>query len=164
MAWNNPTTWLGGAGNEVTSTKMNQQVRDNFKAIGDPWQSYTPQWLASTTNPAIVNGTIAGNYMQAGKLVLFRIRLVMGSTTTYGTGVYSFTLPVPAVVGLDNAIDCSVFLRDVSVGTRATRLAYLNNSTALVPVDAAGAQLGPSAPWTWQVGDIISITGSYEAA
>lgn len=162
MAWNNPATFT--AGSVLTASTMNAQVRDNFKAIGDSWASYTPQWIGATTNPVIGNGTLAGNYMQAGKLVHFRIRVVMGTTTTYGSGAWTFGLPVAAVIGTDSAIDCSVFLRDISVGTRALRTAYMNTTTLIAPCDSAGALVNSGAPWAWATGDIVSIAGTYEAA
>lgn len=162
MAWTTPSTWTAGA--VLTAAQLNVQLRDNMKAIGDPWASYTPQWLGATTNPVIGNGTLTGNYMQAGKLVMFRIRVVMGSTTTYGSGAYTFGLPVPAVVSTDNAIDCSVFLKDVSGSVRALRFAYLNTASLIAPCDSGGALINSTTPWVWANTDIISISGSYEAA
>lgn len=162
MAWNTPSTWTAGA--VLAAAQLNAQVRDNMKAIGDPWTAYTPQWIGATTNPVIGNGSITGAYMQAGKFVNFRIRIVMGTTTTYGAGAYTFGLPVPAIVGIDNAVDCNVFLKDVSAGTRALRTAYFNTASLIAPCDAAGVLINSAAPWAWASTDIISITGTYEAA
>ena len=60
------------------------------------WQSYTVSWTAESTNPAIGNGTLAGRYVQIGKTVICSIALIMGSTTTYGSGNWKFSLPVTA--------------------------------------------------------------------
>ena len=60
------------------------------------WQSYTVSWTADTTNPSIGNGTLVGRYVQIGKTVICSIALAMGSTTTYGSGDWSFSLPVTA--------------------------------------------------------------------
>lgn len=161
MAWNNPATFT--AGSVLTASTMNAQVRDNFKAIGDSWASYTPTWTG-TTNPALGNGTIASAYMQAGKFVNFRIRIVMGSTTTYGTGGWLLTLPVASAVGFNNVLDCSVLLHDTSAGARYMRSAYLNSATQLALADDGGILVSGTAPFTWATGDSLSIAGSYEAA
>src|SRR5688572_28327966 len=97
MSWNDPRTWL--AGEDPTAALLNLQLRDNLKAIGDPWTAYTPTWTGTGTNPAIVNGTIGGRYLQAGKLVIGNFQIVMGSSTTFGTGSWLVGLPVPAAAG-----------------------------------------------------------------
>src|ERR1044071_1955961 len=68
-----------------TSTEMDT-VHDALVALSDPWDSYTPTWTNSTTNPTIGNGTLSGAYIQVGKFVVFRVSIGMGSTTTFGTG------------------------------------------------------------------------------
>ena len=91
MAWNDPSTWVPNT--VLTATQLNAEVRDNFKAIGDVSESYTPEWTASTTNPDIGNGTLAGGYKVAGKRLWIWIRITMGSTTTYGSGTQLVSLP-----------------------------------------------------------------------
>lgn len=60
----------------------------------DSWRPFTPVWTGATTNPVIGNGTIEGYYAQRGKTVAGWMRILMGSTTTFGSGDYAFTLPV----------------------------------------------------------------------
>ena len=67
MAWTSPRTWV--ASEVVTAAIMNTHVRDNLKAIGDAWTSFTPTWTGVTTNPAIGNGTLNGQHMVVGKFV-----------------------------------------------------------------------------------------------
>ena len=57
------------------------------------WQSYTVSWTASTTNPSIGNGILNGRYVQIGKTVMGTIEMIVGSTTTYGSGGWYFSLP-----------------------------------------------------------------------
>lgn len=81
-----------------SAPSSNYQV-SNKKYVDDligAWQSYTVSWTAATTNPSIGNGTLAGRYVQIGKTVICNITLVMGSTTTYGSGKWMFSLPVTA--------------------------------------------------------------------
>jgi hypothetical protein len=63
---------------------------------GPPWLSYTPPWLAASTNPTIGNGTIVGRYWLRNKTCGFRIVITFGSTTNGGTGAYTFGLPFQA--------------------------------------------------------------------
>jgi len=62
------------------------------------WQTYTPVWSTSGTAPAIGNGTITGRYAILGKVIVCHINLIAGSTTTFGTGTQSFTLPFTAAI------------------------------------------------------------------
>jgi hypothetical protein len=84
----------------TTTPTANQAVRkgyaDTAYLLNSGWQSYTVSWTAATTNPSIGNGTLSGRYVQIGKTVIGTIKLVIGSTTTYGSGKWRFSLPVTA--------------------------------------------------------------------
>lgn len=88
-----PRTWV--AGEVVTAAELNTEVRDALTGIQAAWTAYTPAWTATTTNPAIGNGSIVASYMQVGKTVTFEIQLNFGTTTTYGTGTWQLTTPLP---------------------------------------------------------------------
>jgi hypothetical protein len=90
MAWTAPRTWV--AGEVVTAALLNTHLRDNLLSLGT-WQTYTPAWTATTTNPALGNGTLTGRYSLTGNTVTWVIELLCGSTTTYGTGTYLFSTP-----------------------------------------------------------------------
>ncbi|GAA1283693.1 hypothetical protein [Streptomyces javensis] len=85
-----PRTWV--VGETVTAALMNTEIRDQFNSFFGAWTSYTPTWTSST-NPSLGNGTILGRYMKVGRTVTCHVNLVTGSTTTYGSGSYSFGLP-----------------------------------------------------------------------
>lgn len=59
--------------------------------------TYTPAWTSTGTAPSIGNGTINAVYYRANRLVLFWVRVLFGSTTSAGTGIYSISLPVEAI-------------------------------------------------------------------
>lgn len=161
MAWTAPRTWV--AGETVTAALMNTHVRDNLKAIGDPWTAYTPTWTAATTNPELGDGTLTGYYLQAGKLVVLSIVLTMGSTTTYGAGAYRFSLPTTASRPGVGAFAGRLFDSSASVHNMAggfVQTASLADLQVLHPTGSCTA----TAPWTWASGDIIELAGSYEAA
>jgi hypothetical protein len=158
MAWTDPRTWV--AGETVTAAQLNTHVRDNLKAVGDPWAAYTPTWTAVTTNPTLGNGILAGDFMQAGKLVAFRIDLTFGSTTNAGSGNYRWSLPVTSIIG-----------SPLPVGQGSTQIANVRTWGArlfavgsVILTDSAGVEVSHNNPGVWANGSRILITGMYEAA
>lgn len=82
---------------------LTQNSAGNWLAIGrtatnggGAWQTYTPVWTASGTNPSLGNGTLVGRYQKIGRTVVCHINLTPGSTTTFGTQGYSLTIPFQA--------------------------------------------------------------------
>lgn len=160
MTWTAPRTWVSGE--TVTAAIMNTHLRDNLKSIGDAWTAYTPVWTASTTNPVLNNGTMTGHYVEAGKMITFRIRVTIGSTTTFGTGAsYFWTLPF-SCTGTSDPVG-RVILFDASVGTLFPNHAFTINATAVVSALENGNRTSPTGPIAWAVGDKINLLGTYEA-
>lgn len=165
MAWTSPATWV--ANTVLTAAQLNTQLRDNLKAIGDPWTSYTPAWTASGTAPAIGNGAIIGKYIAAGKLIHFRVVLTMGSTTTYGTGQYSISLPTNA-----HGTGLQVASGEALIAGAAYRLHLrmaAGGSTALLYCDPTTAgnsvrSVTNLVPATFANTHYIVLAGTYEAA
>lgn len=89
-----PRTW--NAGETVTAALLNEQIRDQFASMFAAWTPYTPTWTGATTNPVIGNGTLTGRYMKWGRSCRVRWDILMGSTTTYGSGGWSLGLPFAA--------------------------------------------------------------------
>jgi len=134
-----------------------------------PWASYTPVWTASSTNPVIGNGTITGSYAIIGKTCFVRGNIAMGSTTTFGSGEWYVSMPVPAINAdailltatlLDNG---SAWYNATMVGGRAgfntkAPLQYVNitNGTA--------SDVNATQPFTWANTDRFIWNGSYEIA
>lgn len=159
MAWTNPRTWL--AGETVTAALLNVQIRDNLKALGDPWTAYTPSWTADGTNPSLGNGTLSGRFMQAGKLLHWRISLTMGSTTTFGSGAWLFSLPTTLAVPTNMPIGDCVAL-DASPINRKGGAVYVVNATTLGVLMHSDSKLG-DATFTWAASDQVQMSGTYEA-
>ncbi|UUW87394.1 hypothetical protein [Pimelobacter simplex] len=166
MPWNNPKTWLPNA--VLTAAELNQYVRDNFRAIGDAWTSYTPTWTSSSTQPALGNGTATGRYLQAGKLIVYRSAVAMGTTTTFGAGQYYLSLPVAAhvtgtqLVHGEAVIGSSVYVIRGRILTADTTKAFLYCSPTTA--GAADRAVSPTTPGSFANGSQIIVTGIYEAA
>jgi len=94
--------------------------------------NYTPAWTSTGTAPALVNGTLGGCFQVYGDMCSVSARFVAGSSTTFGTGVYSFSYPITEAdlgistyPGLAWAFDASTgsypgFWRAQNVGQLAT--------------------------------------------
>lgn len=91
MAWTSPRTWL--AGEVPPAATFNTHIRDNFKAIGDPWTAWAPTITAETGTFTTVSG--AGRYLSAGKLTIFSLTITITNAGTASGGV-RFPLPVTA--------------------------------------------------------------------
>jgi hypothetical protein len=130
-------------------------------AVPDDWTAYTPVWTASTA-PALGNGTLTGAYMQVGDLVFIKIVLSPGSTTTFGTGPWRFSLPVTPEIhslipGLAN--DASAVDRSPVAAWVFTALASGDNMR--IGTSTGVDSLGSLIPFTWASGDTLVLSGSY---
>lgn len=159
-----PRTWV--VGEVVTAALMNQEIRDQFNSFFGAWTVYTPTWTSST-NPAIGNGTITGRYMKIGRNVLCEIILTAGSTTTFGSGNYSFGLPVAAAssgvesLGTARLSAGSTYIGQVSAGSGVSACAATFPTSA---TPATGTNMSGTAPATLASGHILRISLFYESA
>lgn len=132
------------------------------------WEDYTPVWTATGTAPSIGSGTLTGRSVTIGTTVHFIIKLTGASDTTWGTGSYSWTLPVAAAASTDFVGD--LFVGDSSAGSSAysTGIAFVGASGTTVG-GYVGAKNGAAAvtssnPQTFASGDRIWLAGTYEMA
>lgn len=68
-------------------------IRIGGDAITD-YQTFTPGWHATTTDPTIGSGQLDGEYTRAGDVIVAKFQLVTAADTTYGSGVWYFDYPV----------------------------------------------------------------------
>lgn len=158
----------GAANNVVTGNRCTggQAVVDNSgvatNVIDDPIeQSFTPTWTGSISNPAIGNGTIQCFWRRAGKSFRMRGRYTMGSTTTYGSGVWSFSFPstgFPSGVSCNGRAVGSVQGLDTGTAFRVGACYCADGGTVINMVSEGGGNLwGTLIPQTWAVGDEFSF-------
>ena len=152
----NPITWVGGL---VTSAMMNAQVRDPLTALQAAWTAYTPTWTAVTTNPSLGNGTLTGSYHRIGKTIFFTISLTIGSTTTLGSGGWIFSLPVNA----GGSASATPFNSQCRIPGNLIRHALLNSNSTVSLYHVDGTIM-TGTTIAWASGNIMSVSGIYEAA
>lgn len=160
-----PRTWV--VGETVTAAMLNAEIRDQFSSMFDVWTTYTPSWVSSGTAPALGNGVLTGRYMKIGRTVHAAIRMSCGSTTTYGTGNYSWSLPFTAA---NTVVDYLGEARLVGASAwhgQAVLSANSNLVQALLPGNASSTLstvMTGTTPKTVLSGDILRIQIAYQSA
>ncbi|TXS30722.1 hypothetical protein EAO71_20210 [Streptomyces sp. ms191] len=160
-----PRTWV--VGEVVTAALLNQEIRDQISSMLAAWTSYTPAWTAATTNPVLNNGSIAGLYMKLGRTVQVHAEMTAGSTTTYGSGQWSMSLPAASTtspgirIGTAQASGSIRAAGHTTVNNNATTFGiWFPATTAVSNLSACTATV----PFTWANTNILRCTLTYEAA
>lgn len=159
-----PRTW--SAGETVTAALMNSDVRDPLAAVAGAWTSYTPTLTGFTPG----NGTASGAYLRVGKLVIFRAKFVFGSTSAGASATPFLTLPVTAATAEYGGFLSGVFYNTSGSQTylAVCRRAGTTSSVGFSIPGTSGVATAPTAttPFgeAWATGDIIEVSGTYEAA
>ena len=129
------------------------------------WQSYTVSWTATTTNPSIGNGTLIGRYTQIGKTVMGSIYLKCGSTTTYGSGAWFFSLP--KTVANSGAPYLGTFII-LDIGhifySGAVNIFPGTVINGFIRANDGNGILSSTAPHTWAVNDELRVAFTYETS
>lgn len=145
-----------------------QALADAFSG-GVAWSSWVPTWTGLTLG----NGVVVAKYQRVGKLIVARLNIIFGTTTSV-SGSIIFSLPVNRAafagsLGLTPIGHCRLF--DTSApATLEGVIISTTVGTALVGVhDSSGTYLvgvgtGTTTPFTWATGDEISLQIAYEAA
>lgn len=168
MAWTAPRTWA--TGEVLTDTLLNQQLRDNLLAYGDPgvWTTFSPSITA--VSGGFQNGTTgyvnSGRYKLIGKAVVFAVKIRLGTGGGSGTGLYRLSLPVAASASAvtDAAIVGSTEYLDDSTATSYVGTARLVSSTSATLQSHGTAGVSATVPFTWTASDWLFCSGAYEAA
>jgi len=127
-----------------------------------PWQSWVPTW----TNLTVGNGTVVARYRQTGKTVDYMLTLTFGGTTSI-TGNVSVSIPVTSTTYGSFHTVAGGSANDS--GTIVYPINHLLTSTTVGAVFALNASavygfVTSTVPFTWATGDILMLSGSYEAA
>ena len=162
MAWTDGIDF--SAGETPTAAKLDS-LANNFSVLGplgDPTavtSDTTNFWGSTGTAPALGNGACTRAWRQVGSLVEVRMSLTCGSTSTYGSGLYTFALPVtPATGGLLPAL-----LFDTSASTYYVGHCYLSGTTTRAYFGSGTTAMSSSVPITLASGDILYLGGVYAA-
>lgn len=151
---------LGGG----STNQFLQATDSDTVAWAGAYTAYVPVWASTGTAVALGNGTITGSYIQLGKLVHGRVTLTFGSTTTFGTGTYTLTLPVAATGATLTPVG-TVAALDTGVATYIGSAQWTSGSTVQITnlaVPIAGYT--SAVPFTFASGDVIIMNFTYQAS
>lgn len=127
---------------------------------------YSPTWTGATSNPSLGNGSLNGSYTRRGRVVTQSFRLTIGSTTTFGSGSWRFSLPFTAAnrsyLGTAKILDSGTEIMngfaqiDEGSATFFTVYGFKAGVATAVAVNA-------TTPMTWATGDELWVTITYDA-
>lgn len=151
------------SGDFITRGFWITEVTDRWTDVLDPWESYTPTWTAASGVTAVgSSGSITGSFAVLGSTVCVRIRLVIGSSASLGTGAWAFTLPVGYAPSANQTITGWV---SNSAGTvRYPISAHLTAAGGVVAMGAITNLVGAAVPMAWAANDQLVLTGEYQWA
>jgi hypothetical protein len=116
--------------------------------------AYTPVWSSSGTAPVLNNGTLAGIFSIAGKTMSILINQAMGSTTTYGTGTYKWSLPfAPGTILMGSAM-----CLDAGTAFHTGAVYGADASNVIVASENAANIWSQTIPHTWAATDYLKIS------
>lgn len=132
------------------------------------WTSYPPVWTSSGGGAAIGNGIITGRWRRVGKEMEFDISCSFGTTTTFDTGTYYWSIPSGSIIDTTSLalnayspIGTIVFL-DAGVAWYTGTATIGSTSTVSGYWDSASNTnvFSHNLPITWASSDMIRIRGS----
>lgn len=157
--------------NRLDSANIRDGSITGADIASEAWNTYTPVWTASGVAPALNNGILFGRYTRIGRTIHGILYLAIGTTTTVGTGVYYWSLPV---VGQGAFVWQAIGVaKGWGNGPSFSELARIfgdsaNNKVVVTysnPAPAGGeTQVGQGTPWNWLAGMDLSLCFTYEAA
>ncbi|HML40345.1 MAG TPA: hypothetical protein PKD23_06665 [Bellilinea sp.] len=128
--------------------------------------NYPVALTASTTNPVVGDGRLLGAFTVTDTTCRAWINFAAGSTTTFGSGTWNFSMPMiagtQAVSSLVNV--GNYYARDASTSTTVVGIARLprGSSTLNSFFSSSGATVfAPTSPFTWANGDFADIAIDY---
>lgn len=125
-----------------------------------PPLAYTPTWTAASVNPSLGNGSITGIASKVGRTVTVQVRLIPGSTTTFGTGVWYFS--VPYIPSTTLPAQGAAHVVDTGTGNYVGVVGTLTDGTARVQVYGdTGTAYSATVPHTWASTDVLGFSITY---
>ena len=163
MAWTTPGT--ATAGEVLTAAFWNANVRDNSNELAPFFAAWTT-WTPSLTGITTGNGTVTAKYLQIGKMVQFRFKFQLGSTSAI-TGGPTITLPVAQATG--SHLSCPVLYEDSGLRLHMGMSQILTGTISLFAINTASvyaetAGISSTVPFTWTTNDSLVANGTDEAA
>lgn len=130
------------------------------------WTTYTPVWTSSGTAPTLGNGTLTGRYSKIGRQVTAQIIWTSQSTTLYGTGTYTWSLPFLSATTVECAAGSFLGTCAGAIITGVTDILNdgLSQKGFCWAQATSGNQVANNSPGTFVSGDTMRMLFTYESA
>lgn len=119
------------------------------------WTAYTSTWGSTGTAPAIGNGTITSFYRRVGQNMELMIGVTSGTTTTYGSGYFNYSIPPGFTIDSSKIVNLTAGRTAVGSasaedngGTYYTGTATYRNTTQLAILSNTVDNWGGTIPFT----------------
>ncbi len=174
-----PQVILGTGTNYIHLGDMvynNPPIIDNSGSTANSYDTvpvdFTPSWVSSGTQPTIGNGSLSGSWHRKGDRYIVDIALTIGSTTTLGTGYYTFPMPVAPITATPQ-LGYTRLLNSSGAATATGRIIFDASNTPYIQYDGFTVLVGSDTvaypqgsvqatlPWVWAAGDSIIIHAEY---
>jgi len=129
--------------------------------------TFTPTWTAVGTAPSIGNGTMTMTHQRYGKMCFVRFFFKAGSTTTFGTGAWFFSLPFTAANNSLLTMVGNAYAEDAVVAAYALFIRIQSNGTTITLPHVASTlttDASSTFPFAWANNDYLQGTFVYEVA
>jgi hypothetical protein len=144
-----------GQGSVADMIETNVKTVDDCRKVFEQldirgWKQYTPTWTAASGGTSIGNGSALGFYATTGGLCLVEIDITFGTTTTFGSGIYVFSMPFPP----NTRANIQGSARLTHSGVVYAGICTLDEGTTNLHIVSASAPsyIAHNVPWTWAIG------------
>lgn len=133
----------------------------DLQRLTETWETFTTFWASTGTQPAIGNGVLEGRKQVVGKWRRNYIKMIAGSTTTFGTGTYSWGLSESPRAGY---VMGPMYIEDAGTTGRSALAVATAISTTVQGVTSADAFVTATVPQTWAANDVMACIIEFEVA
>jgi hypothetical protein len=124
--------------------------------------AFATQWEGSVADPSIGNGSIYCEYDSIGQFINFRFTLTFGSTTTRGTGDWSFSLPRWCNTSTPSVGNWTGYLFGIGRFSGTVVLSSTGGTHKISLLAADGATvIGSASPASIPAGSVITVQFFY---
>jgi hypothetical protein len=168
MIYDYPNVVLKKTGSTI---EISGSLKLNGSSLDTGWTAYTPFWTTDGgTQPVLNNGSLTGAYKQIGKTVFVRVKFNPGTTTTFGSGAFQFSLPISASSPDGIQFPCSILNNGLAWYQGTVNGTYTGavDKSSIIAQSSGGANSSEAVtathPFTFGSADSIQFNGSYEIA
>lgn len=122
--------------------------------------TWTPVWGSSGTLPAVGNGSFVGDFSNDDRYLDFEMTLTLGTTSTVGSGNYTFTVPI-APIGTGRKLFVGSFIHGGQVYPLICQVIGGTTTMNLFSPAFPVANVTAASPVVPTTGDVYHVTGRY---